>query len=317
MHVIEPIKPLPNFSYRCDSRFHLDAIQEMFEERQKYGFILIDGNGTMLATLQGTSRETLFRYQASLPKKHHKGGQSAQRFARLRLEARGNYVTKMNEVVTQNFIDRQTNKPNVAGLFLAGNADFKHELRKLLDPRLGAVVVGVFDIQYSGNQGFNEAIEQAAPILQHLPLLQEKKILSGFFGEIAKDSGLYCFGLTQVISALEQGAVETLLLWENHPTQRFVVTTAGSEAVSIRFGARLELGEGESMLESLPLVDWLAEHFQQFGCRLEIVTDSSPEGHQFCQGFGGLGALLRYQIQMPEEIFNDEEDASDSDDFWD
>lgn len=55
-----------------------------------------------------------------------RGGQSALRFARLRMEKRHNYVRKVAEVATQLFITND--KPNCAGLILAGSADFKTEL---------------------------------------------------------------------------------------------------------------------------------------------------------------------------------------------
>ena len=46
----------------------------------------------------------LHKFSVDLPKKHGRGGQSALRFARLRLEKRHNYVRKVAEVSTQMFI---------------------------------------------------------------------------------------------------------------------------------------------------------------------------------------------------------------------
>jgi peptide subunit release factor 1 (eRF1) len=63
-----------------------------------------------------------------------RGGQSALRFARLRMEKRHNYVRKVAEVAVQLFISND--RPNVAGLVLAGSADFKTELSQsdMFDP---------------------------------------------------------------------------------------------------------------------------------------------------------------------------------------
>jgi len=55
-----------------------------------------------------------------------RGGQSALRFARLRMEKRHNYVRKVAETAVQMFITND--RANVAGLVLAGSADFKTEL---------------------------------------------------------------------------------------------------------------------------------------------------------------------------------------------
>lgn len=63
-----------------------------------------------------------------------RGGQSALRFARLRMEKRHNYVRKVAEVATTLFISND--KPNICGLILAGSADFKTELSQsdMFDP---------------------------------------------------------------------------------------------------------------------------------------------------------------------------------------
>lgn len=79
----------------------------------------------------------LHKFTVDLPKKHGRGGQSALRFARLRMEKRHNYVRKVAEVATQLFITND--KPNIAGLILAGSADFKTELSQsdMFDPVSG------------------------------------------------------------------------------------------------------------------------------------------------------------------------------------
>lgn len=83
----------------------------------------MDGNGTLYGTLavryhlylqsykrnapatkdilgvciaeQGSTRDVLHKFTVDLPKKHGRGGQSALRFARLRMEKRHNYVRKV------------------------------------------------------------------------------------------------------------------------------------------------------------------------------------------------------------------------------
>lgn len=89
---------------------------------------------TEILHLQGNTREVLHKFTVDLPKKHGRGGQSALRFARLRMEKRHNYVRKVAEVATQLFITND--KPNIAGLILAGSADFKTELSQsdMFDP---------------------------------------------------------------------------------------------------------------------------------------------------------------------------------------
>ncbi len=55
----------------------------------------MDGNGSLFGTISGNTREILGKFSVELPKKHGRGGQSALRFARLRMEKRHNYVRKV------------------------------------------------------------------------------------------------------------------------------------------------------------------------------------------------------------------------------
>jgi peptide chain release factor subunit 1 len=74
------------------------------ESDDKFGFVVMDGSGALFGTLSGNTRDVLHRLTVDLPKKHGRGGQSALRFARLRLEKRHNYVRKCAELMAQFFL---------------------------------------------------------------------------------------------------------------------------------------------------------------------------------------------------------------------
>jgi len=141
----------------------------------------MDGNGALFGTLQGNSREVITKFSVDLPKKHGRGGQSALRFARLRMEKRHNYVRKVAETAVQCFIT--DDKVNVTGLILAGLADFKTELHQsdMFDPRLQVKVLKRVDVSYGGENGFNQAIELAAETLGDVKFIQEKKLIGKYF----------------------------------------------------------------------------------------------------------------------------------------
>lgn len=245
----EPFKPINTSLYLCDNKFHTEALTALLADDNKFGFIVMDGNGALFGTLQGNTREVLHKFNVDLPKKHGRGGQSALRFARLRMEKRHNYVRKVAEVATQLYITND--KPNCAGLILAGSADFKTELSQsdMFDPvgeeiciysvhsflflllfliifipqRLQSKIIKLVDVSYGGENGFNQAIELAAESLQNVKFIQEKKLIGRYFDEISQDTGKYCFGVEDTLRALELGAVETLICWENLDIQRYVL----------------------------------------------------------------------------------------------
>merc|ERR1719447_1594020 len=181
----DPLKPINTTLYLCDNKFHTEALAELLESDDKFGFLIMDGNGALFGTLQGTHREVLYKFSVDLPKKHGRGGQSALRFARLRLEKRHNFVRKVGELATQFFIN--VDKPNIAGLVMAGSADFKTELSgsDMFDPRLQTKVLKLVDVSYGGENGFNQAIELSQECLANVKFIQEKKLIGKYFDEIS------------------------------------------------------------------------------------------------------------------------------------
>merc|ERR1712137_1086170 len=308
----EPFKPINTSLYLCDNKFHTEALKELLESDEKFGFIVMDGNGTLLGTLSGNTRDILHKFSVDLPKKHGRGGQSALRFARLRMEKRHNYVRKVAETAVQFFI--AGDRPNVAGLILAGLADFKTELNEsdMFDQRLKAIVVKIVDVSYGGENGFNQAIELSADSLANVKFVQEKRLISQYFEEISQDTGKYCFGVRDTLQALELGAVETLIVWENLDINRYELRNPSAsndqppiikmlrpnqESDASHFKDK-DTNEQLETVDCQPLLEWLANNYQTFGTQLEFVTDKSQEGAQFCKGFGGIGGILRYQVDF-------------------
>ncbi|AQK63643.1 Eukaryotic peptide chain release factor subunit 1-3 [Zea mays] len=324
----EPFKPINASLYLCDNKFHTEALNELLESDDKFGFIVMDGNGTLFGTLSGNTREVLHKFTVDLPKKHGRGGQSALRFARLRMEKRHNYVRKTAELATQFFINPATSQPNVAGLILAGSADFKTELSQsdMFDQRLQAKILNVVDVSYGGENGFNQAIELSAEILANVKFIQEKKLIGKYFEEISQDTGKYVFGVDDTLKALEMGAVETLIVWENLDVNRYVLkNTATGETVIKHLNKEQEADQSHfrdpstnaelEVQEKTSLLEWFANEYKKFGCTLEFVTNKSQEGSQFCRGFGGIGGMLRYQLDIRsfDELSDDEGVYEDSD----
>eukprot|EP00210_Caulerpa_lentillifera_P003551 g3387.t1 len=319
----EPFKPINTSLYLCDNKFHTQALNELLESDNKYGFIVMDGNGTLYGTLTGNTRDIVHKFTVDLPKKHGRGGQSAVRFARLRLEKRHNYVRKVAELAVNFFISND--KPNISGLILAGSADFKTELSQsdMFDPRLKAVVLTAVDVSYGGENGFNQAIEKSADILANVKFVQEKRLISKFFDEISQDTGRFVFGVADTLQCLEMGAVETLIVWENLEINRYTFMNSATNELEVKnLNAEQEKdathfhdeasGVELEVQEKISLLEWLANNYKKFGCILEFVTNKSQEGSQFCRGFGGIGGILRYQV----DLSHFEEPTEDNDAIW-
>lgn len=95
----EPFKPINTSLYLCDNKvwfmllhlqirfiifmhkvwflcefyifqFHTEALTALLADDNKFGFIVMDGNGALFGTLQGNTREVLHKFTVDLPKKH-------------------------------------------------------------------------------------------------------------------------------------------------------------------------------------------------------------------------------------------------------
>lgn len=56
--------------------------------------------------------------------------------------------------------------------------------------------------------------------LANVKFIQEKKLITKFFEEIAQDTGKYVFGIDETIHALQMGAIEQLIVWESLDVDR-------------------------------------------------------------------------------------------------
>ena len=314
----EPFRPINTSLYMCDNKFHTQALSELLNDDQRFGFIVMDGNGSLYGTVCGNTREVLHKFTVDLPKKHGRGGQSSVRFARLRVEKRHNYVRKVAETATQMFIT--DDRPNVAGLVLAGSAEFKQQLTstELLDPRLVSVIIKVVDIAYGGENGFNQAIELAAESLSNVKLVQEKKLITRYFEEIAQDTGKFCFGVADTMSALEMSALDTIIVWEDLEILRYELRNAAGKTSVVYLNSEADKGKQRAQfvdpdtgadleeVEKQTLVEWFANNYKSFGATLEYVTNRSQEGSQFVRGFGGIGGILRWKVDFSQMEGNEE-----------
>merc|ERR1711982_307037 len=148
----------------------------------------------------------------------------------------------------------------------------------------------------------------------------------GYMDEISQDTGKYCFMVDDTLKALELGAVEDLIVWENLDVHRFVLrnsTTGENTIVHLnkeqernesffhdKDGTELETVEKES------LVEWFANNYRNFGCNLEFVTDRSGEGMQFVKASEVFVELSNFEEAQRLDHDTDEGSKDESDDGY-
>ncbi|PNH10769.1 Eukaryotic peptide chain release factor subunit 1-2, partial [Tetrabaena socialis] len=145
--------------------------------------------------------------------------------------------------------------------------------------------------------------------------------------EISQDSGKFVFSVKDTMQCLEMGAVEILIVWENLDCDRYELMNPSTSKTEVKLlnaeqakdtshFKDKEAGCDLEVQDKMPLLEWLANSYKKFGCTLEFVTNKSQEGSQFCRGFGGIGGILRYQVNLAEMEVDEDQggDALWSDD---
>lgn len=181
----------------------------------------------------------------------------------------------------------------------------------------------LLDISYGGEAGFNQAIELSSETLRNVKFIQEKRLITKFLDEVSQDTGKFCFGIKDTMEGLEAGAVETLILWEELDTRRVTIRNPHTDTCEVKFLTPVQEKDPSHYVdpetkvaltvdESEAFLDWIVMNYKNFGTKLEIVTDRSQEGNQFCKGFGGIGGLMRYKLEF--DLYEDNDVDKDSDD---
>jgi peptide chain release factor subunit 1 len=127
--LLEPPKKLMAAYYKCDSKFHLDSILEMFEEEEKIGVCLISGKELIIYTLtlsgSHVDYNVIKRVDIILANKHNKGGQSSNRFGRIVQIVRNNYVDIIVDNIISAYMCDNNTKCLVSNIVLAGPGEMK------------------------------------------------------------------------------------------------------------------------------------------------------------------------------------------------
>ena len=308
-YVLVPPKPINVYFYRCDSRFHIEPLMELFREKETYGIIIIDVNEATIATLQGRRMEVIKELTSGIPGKHRAGGQSARRFERIREAAVNDYFKRVgghaNEIFSQ--------ITDLKGIIIGGPGPTKYDFEKgeYLNYMLKGKIIATLDTSYVGRTGVKEIIEKSGEILRGVRYAEEKKIVQRFLYEIGHDTGMAAYGEDEVRRNLKEGLVDTLLLTErlNLTYFKFKCKTCGysedrildnSEAAKIggdtpQMQCPKCLNSTFTFEEKKDLQDMLIDEAEKSGVNVEIISTETEEGVMLKESFGGIAAVLRYR----------------------
>ena len=307
LYWVEPPEPLTVRMYRCDQEFVLEPLWEMLRVKESVGLLVMDRREATLATLRGKHVEILRKLTSAVPGKHSKGGQSARRFERLREIAAHEYSKRVAEAANTIF----TQIPDLKAIIVGGPGPTKEDFLKsgLLNGEVAKKIAGVLDTGYTDEQGIKELVNKSGEILADLDILKEKSLMQRFMEELVAGKGLVVYGESDVRQALEQGAVEVLLVSEGFRKAKMMVrcqacghelheSTEDTENYRRQLAGRSCPSCGEvklAVVEGKDVAQELLELAEKFNAKVEFISTETEEGKQLQVAFKGLAAILRFK----------------------
>ncbi len=297
----EPPEPLNQKLYRCDKEFILDPLRAMIEEKEVYGLLTIDKSEAAVGFLRGRHLEVDREFESLVPGKTSKGGQSAQRFERVREGLLKAFLKEVGEYATKRFEE----EPHLLGIIVGGPGVIKDMFLEgdYLSERVKRMIVGTRDTSYAGGEGIRELYERAQDLLEKTRAHREKMVIDDFFGRIKRDDGTAVYGYEEVMRLLPTGAVERVIISEDIDLAplRIECPSCGYtlEKTMRKSDAPTncpQCGNKTNITETGSLLEQIEDLASKTSTEVVVVSSETPEGATFLN-IGGIGAVLRYRME--------------------
>lgn len=261
--MFSPPDPVTVYFYRTDKYFHLEFLEDMLEESDVYGLIVIERDEATIGLLKGSSLIVLEEVEGYVPGKHSKGGQSQRRYDRIIEELVEEFYKRVGEIVNKHFIP-YLESGKLKGILIGGPGYAKLDFVKgdYIDYRLKEKVLDTLvDVGSQGEPGLKELVMRASELIKGQKYVEVVNALEEFKFHLAKDDGLALYGFDDIVNALNMGAVKSL-----------VVT------------------------EDMPELEKLMELAKKSGAEVYVLPETIPEYVWIKKTFNGVVAILRYKI---------------------
>ncbi|MFP8955169.1 peptide chain release factor aRF-1 [Natrialbaceae archaeon A-CW3] len=298
-----PPQPVESFRYHCDSDFLTDPLEYMLEDHGLYGLIVLDRREANVGWLKGKRIEPVKSASSLVPGKQRKGGQSAQRFARLRLEAIDNFYQEVAGMANDLFVPK---RHELDGVLVGGPSPTKDEFLDgdYLHHEIQDTVLGKFDVSYTDESGLKDLVDNAGEALADAEVMKDKTQMERFFKELHSGE-LATYGFEQTRRNLVMGSVENLLISED--LRKDVVTFDCSDCDNTDYelidrrkatpshtcsecGSEVEASDDDRE----DAIEHLINIAEQRGTETKFISTDFEKGEQLYNAFGGVAGILRY-----------------------
>ena len=293
-----PSEPIQSFRYHCDSEFLTEPLENMLLDKGLFGLIVLDRREANVGWLKGKRVEPVKSASSLVPGKQRKGGQSAQRFARLRLEAIDNFYQEVAEMADELMVPK---RHDLDGILVGGPSPTKDEFvdGDYLHHELQDMVLGKFDVAYTDESGLHDLVDSASDVLADQEVVKDKNQMEEFF-ENLHDGDEATYGFEATRRNLVMGSVDRLLISEDLRQDVAIYDCDGTEEYELVDRRHetpehaCENGADAAVVEREDAIDHLIGIAEQRGTEVKFISSDFEKGEQLYNAFGGIAGILRY-----------------------
>ncbi len=257
--ILIPPSPISQFIYICGREFVTEELEMMTTPKSMIVIVLIEGGKITIGYLRGNHVELVLDEDFYIIGKTRAGGQSAKRYLRIREEKMQEFFKYVGEKLKELLVD---DLDNVDAIVLGGNTircqEFleKGDLDYRLKEKIADTIIPVGMIDETGLQ---QAVKEASRVMKETEIYAERQAWDSFIGDLMRGMNTAAYGKDEVIRALKNGRVETLMVTEE------------------------SVGDIEEYLDDL----------SGYGTELMVFSPQTESGAQL-KSFGGIAARLRW-----------------------
>ena len=187
---------------------------------------------------------------------------SAARFERIREGMAKEFFRKVADSMKEIFFDL----PKLKGILIGGPMPTKEDFMKEgeLVTKLKNLVIAMKDIGYVDVHGLELLVESSQEDIAQQEMIKEKKVIEKFFETLGREPKKAVWQMDKVRTALERGAIDTLLISKKLDKELTEEFEKGAKAI---------------------------------GAEIIYISTENQDGEQFFNVTKGVGAVLRYQIE--------------------
>ncbi len=261
--------PVDEFVYDHSNEFNVEPLETTTaaDRGATYGLLVVERGGAILGRLEGEEIVPIKSLENEVAEETPSLDSAPE-------EAEGEALEERQAEWKEGFFDDVADAAERAFLgedpvdeLLIGGTEitvdeFTNDDR--LDHRLRDRTAGTFSVEYASEQGLRQLVDRAEDYLSEAEDRPARETLDQLFDALESDDEAAVYGREGVEKALEFDAVETLLVSEALPVE-----------------------ETQDLIEQANEIE--ADYV--------LIPTDIRRGEQFEEGFEGLGALLRFQIE--------------------